>query len=434
LTGGELARRAYLFAVDEEEDARVCRDIPEEACTDVPRNFLTLTASLIFTKIGDAIINPKSTLPWLLGSLGGASWVVALLVPIRESGSLWPQLLIAGWLRRLPARKWAWVGGALVQGLAVLCMAGVLATVRGPSLGYWILGLLVLFSLARGFCSVANKDVLGKTVPKTRRGRVTGLASSAAGAGTLVFAAVLWTAGEAAVTPYIVLFVVGGLLWLAGAGLYASVNEVSGATEGGANAIDTALRSVALLRDDEPFRRFVLVRTCLMVSALLAPFLVALSPDFERTPLAYFLVAQGAGTMLSGPIWGKLADRSSRRLMMHMGIAAGTLGVVIALVALLLPNWLGAPAFLPGAFFALSIVHSGVRLGRKTYVVDLAGGNKRTDYVAVGNTLIGIALLAVGGITALLQAWSATSAIALLSAMGFIGAWLGRQLPEVQKG
>ena len=32
--------------------------------------------------------------------------------------------------------------------------------------------------------------------------------------------------------------------------------------------------------------------------------------------------------------------------------------------------------FLPLAYFVLSVAHQGVRVGRKTYVVNLAGGNK----------------------------------------------------------
>jgi hypothetical protein len=54
--------------------------------------------------------------------------------------------------------------------------------------------------------------------------------------------------------------------------------------------------------------------------------------------------------------------------------------------------------FLPLLYFILSVAHQGVRLGRKTYLVNLAEGNKRTDYVAVGNTFTGIVLLLLGSL------------------------------------
>ena len=44
----------------------------------------------------------------------------------------------------------------------------------GVMAGWAIVGLLVVFSLARGLCSVSAKDVLGKTVSKSRRGILMG--------------------------------------------------------------------------------------------------------------------------------------------------------------------------------------------------------------------------------------------------------------------
>jgi hypothetical protein len=107
----------------EDEDARVCRDISDAACTVVSGNFLRNTLAQACTKLGDALINPKTTLPWLLTSLAAPGWIAGLLVPIRESGSMLPQLAIAAWMRRLPLRKWCYVGGAVAQGLAVLGLA-----------------------------------------------------------------------------------------------------------------------------------------------------------------------------------------------------------------------------------------------------------------------------------------------------------------------
>ena len=57
----------------------------------------------------------------------------------------------------------------------------VSVTYQGRSAGWMILGLLLLFSLSRGLCSVASKDVIGKTIPKTRRGRLNGYSSAISG-------------------------------------------------------------------------------------------------------------------------------------------------------------------------------------------------------------------------------------------------------------
>ena len=73
-----------------------------------------------------------------------------------------------------------------------------------------------------------------------------------------------------------------------------------------------------------------------------------------------------------------------------------------------------------------------MRAGRKTYLVDLAGGVKRTDYVSVSNTLIGILLLVVGGLTSALSFLAPEALILGLSIMGLVGAFMARRLPEVE--
>ncbi len=419
-------------ALYEDEDSRVCKDISDEACRVVPGNFFRNTLAQAASKLGDALINPKTTLPWLLTSLQAPGWIAGLLVPIRESGSMLPQLGIAAWMRLLPVRKWCFVGGAVAQALAVLGLALSALSLTGTAAGLAILGLVIVFSLSRGFSSVASKDVLGKTVPKTRRGRVSGWASSAAGLGALVFATVLWVSGDGQ-RPYVLLLGVAGMLWLVSAAVYAGIREYPGATDGGGNGLREAFERLSVLRDDADFRRFLTARALLVGSGLAAPFLVVLANRHADTTLAYFFVAQGLSALLSGPAWGAFADRSSRQLLIISAVGAGLLGSAVFLVDRWLPTLLATGWFLPAAFFLLSLLHDGVRLGRKTYVVDLAGGNKRTDYVAVGNSLIGLILLLVGGITALVQQFSTAGAILLLSLAAFAAAWVARGLPEVQR-
>ena len=113
--------------------------------------------------------------------------------------------------------------------------------------------------------------------------------------------------------------------------------------------------------------------------------------------------------------------------LLTSGIGLLTFGVHEFLPEPVKTNW-----FLPAAYFGLSIAHSGVRVGRKTYVVDLATGNKRTDYVAISNTVIGVLLLRVGSLGALAPVIGNHGLIALLSLMGLAGALLGTGLPETQ--
>ncbi len=55
-------------------------------------------------------------------------------------------------------------------------------------------------------------------------------------------------------------------------------------------------------------------------------------------------------------------------------------------------------------------------MARKTYIVDMAGGDKRTFYGGAANTMMGASLLMVGGISAVISLAGPTAALLFLSA------------------
>ena len=429
----EKVNRLYENLVDE-EDARVCTDISEDACRYVPVNFFLIILANTLTKLADELSNPKTVLAWLLSFVQAPVYLIGLLVPIRESGSMLPQLLIAAFVRRLAVRKWVWVAGSLVQCGAIIGIGIAAYSLEGSVAGWAIIGLLIVFSLARGLCSVSHKDVLGKTIPKTRRGRLSGVAASLSG--LLAIAVGLYFLLQTSSSPlfYLMLLVSAGVLWLLAAGVFALVQEYSGASEGGGNAFSVAIKNLSLLQTDASFRRFVIVRSLLLCSALTAPYYVVLATTREGAGVAalgLFIVANGLASSLSAPVWGRLADASSKTVMIRAALLTATLGIVMYIVVTFVPmlskqNWI-----YPLAFFILGIAHSGVRLGRKTYIVDMAGGNKRTDYVAVSNTVIGFILLLTGLIGTLAGLISAAGVILVLSLFGLAGALLANRLPDV---
>ena len=331
LFSNQKMARVYQQLVNE-EDARVCTDISDSACKVVPGNFLLQVATQFLTKLGDAIANPKTVLAWLMSALSAPAAFTAFLVPIRESGSLIPQLIIAAWVRRQAVRKWTFVLGCVLQGLAVAAMGLVAITLDGSAAGIALLTTLIVFSLSRGLCSVASKDVLGKTVPKTRRGRVSGWSEFLAGIVTIGVGAslLLGTGEDAGMTRWLILLVCAAALWMLAAGTYATIREYPGATEGGGNAITEALGRLSLLRTDREFRRFVIARSLLLCSALSAPFFILLAHQNTAgaiLALGLFVIADGIAGLVSAPFWGKFADLSSRKVMIIAGASAALTGV-----------------------------------------------------------------------------------------------------------
>lgn len=419
-----------------DEDARVCRDIPETACREQPRSFLIHVISLVASKTGDRLASPKLVLSWLLTHLGAPAYMLGLLVPLRESLSLLPQLFVAGYIRKVPVRKWFWVAGSVVQGLAVIGMAFTAVTLEGVVAGIGILALLVVFSLARGVCSVAAKDVLGKTVGKNRRGMATGYASSIAGAAAIVvgIVAVFIPPNEQGAGFFGILLATAGALWFFAAVTFARLNEYSGATQGGGNAFEEAIRQIGLIRRDRELRHFLIVRSLLLSTALVAPFYVSLASRHSESALSqlgFLLIATGAASFISAPLWGRLADRSSRTTMALAALLAAVAGFgTTALSQVPDAPWLSAGFAV--TYFLLSTAHAGVRLGRKTHLIDMATADNRASYVAVSNTFIGVMLLAGGAFGGLASVAGPAAPILVLSALSLLAAAAAWRLQEVQ--
>ena len=85
----------------------------------------------------------------------------------------------------------------------------------------------------------------------------------------------------------------------------------------------------------------------------------------------------------------------------------------------------------PAVYLLLALTHTGVRVARKTYVVDMAGGDRRTEYVAVANTAMGALLLGAGAVSSALALLGAEAALVFLALLGVAGVVTARTVPEV---
>ncbi|WP_052074528.1 MFS transporter [Shewanella mangrovi] len=421
-----------------EEDARVCKDIPAAACDDQPRNFFAYLGANSLGKIADEIGSAKLLLPWMFGALGVPALFTGFLVPIREAGVLVPQLMVAALVRRMPIRKYVWLMGAILSALSLFGMAWAALSFEGAAAGSAMLIMLVIFSVARGFCSVSAKDVLGKTVSKSRRGRLMGWSSAISGIVVLIIGLALGTfsLADTDVTVFAWLLATGGILWLVACLLFYQIVEQPGATQGGGNALSVALNQMSLLKSDVMLRHFIIARSLLLSVALVIPFYVLLAQQHvssEFAGLGALIVANGLGTSISSPFWGYLGDRSSKQVMMLGASGAALLGIFTFIGIRAEWSWLLNEYGFALLFMLLNIMHSGVRLGRKVYLVDMATSETRAAYVAVSNTSIGILML-FGGLIGVLGDWlGAATIVLLLSLLAMLAVIYIRSLEDVSE-
>jgi hypothetical protein len=374
---------------------------------------------LIANKLSDLLLSAKTTLPTLASAAGAPAWVTQLLVPIRESGALLPQMAYAYILRKQTRRDAAWQVSMLLQFISGVLLIGLGLNLEGSIAGFAIIMSLTCMSLARAMCSLTMKDIQGQHVEKGSRGRLLGGASTFSSLISITVAMfALLGSSKMSSNQLIVIASIALLSKLLCMWLMRPLRT----------CVDTEHRVVKKgLYVDRPLIKFVIVRSLLAHTALIAPVFVMLYSGDLSASLAYLIVAQGLANFLSSYLWGWLSDKSALWCMR----AGASIAITAALMLIVLPLYYeqikGETFFIVGLFFILGIGHQGVRTGRKIYGVDIATEQHRTEFVATSNTLVGLAILLFGGIYSGLTLVSIQLSLILMTGgimLGVLGSFL----------
>lgn len=381
--------------------------------------------------IGDQLVAPKTVLPWLFGAAGVPAVLTSFLVPIRESGSMLPQAFLSPWVTSKRSRKRVWLIGSWGQAIAAGLIALSALLLDGTPLGAVILILLAAHALFRSLCSLAGKDVQGRTISKGRRGGITGRATALAGAFTLAIGLILtflpnnlpqWTIAA--------LLAVGALTWALASLVFSGIDEPEAEPE---SKDGQSMKEMwALVKGDRDLQKFLVVRSLMLVTALSTPFIVVMAGNegADLTGLGAFIIASGGASLLGGRVSGRLSDRSSKSTMAWAAGVASTVIVALVLSARLAPSGVNAWV-MPLGFFLVNLAHTAVRVSRKTYLVDMADGDKRTMITGASNTVMGVVLLVVGAVSSAIAVLGPQAALIFLAIVGYAGVIGARNLKEV---
>lgn len=351
-----------------------------------------LLSILGLTKSAELLVSPKTTLPWVIQAVGAPSWLLPLLMPIKESGSLIPQWFIRQSIFvHFPNRLLLWQAGAIAQCLAIFAIA--IGSVTTTSVLFAILCLiaLTLLSIGRAFCSLSMKEIQAHWVDKGERGHILGNADVMSGLITIVFAI-----GIIAIGDQLSLIALGALIGagaiLVGAAIVVTLSSrsvhvnVKGAKGRGWR------QSVVQVRRDRTLKNLIISRVLVVHSVLAIPFIVSDTVASSVHSIGFFLILSALASVFSAKIWGDNSDRNA----IHTLRIASLIGVIAIAFYVLVPSteyslWVSYAIFL-----ILNVSHTGIRLARKTYLLDITNDQNRADYVAVGNTIVGVMLLVLG--------------------------------------
>jgi hypothetical protein len=360
------------------------------------KTFTQLISIATCGKLADLLISAKTTLPWLLASLGAPIWIVSMLVPIRESGSLIPQWPLKQKVSHIENRLVIWRWGIVIQACSICLMLASAIFTKALIAGLLILFCLLLLSLGRSLSSLSMKDIQGINVEKGQRGKLVGMASTISGLLSLITAGLLILSPQDMSMKAIQLlitfsaFIMFVSLFLS-IGLTANLSDNKKDSNDGKSLWKT-------INQQADLRQLIISRCLLLHAALIAPFFVsasAINNDFFQLP--YFIVASALASFLSSYLWGKMADKSAIHAMFYATLVCISASVAFYFVTSVDKWWVDV--FL---FFVLNLGYAGIRIGRKTYMLDIAQGSQRTLYVAAANSMVGYVLLMLGGLYALL--------------------------------
>jgi MFS family permease len=118
--------------------------------------------------------------------------------------------------------------------------------------------------------------------------------------------------------------------------------------------------------------------------------------------------------------------------MMYSGMIT-FLAAVTALSATLAPNDTFSFALVALAFLMVGLAESGVRLGRKTYLVDATPQAERATFTAFSNSVIGVLALATVVLGFVAQQLGTHAAIIVIGLTGVTGAVMAHSMPEAEE-
>lgn len=404
-------------------------------------NFSSLVLDGVCFAIGAAFLEANTLLPSLVSLLTTNSVIIGLASTIRNAGYLLPQLFVAGYAERLPFKKPLLRVNGMINRLSVLLMAFIIFFLAEHDPNLALTGLLLavcLFAITDGIGGVPWTDMVAKSIPSTRRGRLFATMQFIGGIGAFVagFFIRQVLADVAFPLNYTVLLLAGFIFMVVSFAGTMLVREREGAIRHGSTMASYWQRLPSIWRGNPMFQQMMFTRMLLSCFYLALPFYVVFAREklgFAESTVGLFLSAQMAGSILASLLWGYLGDKHGNRAVIRLVTLIAAVTPIFALVASFMMQ--GAWSHLAVVpcllvFAAVGATLSGNWIGFTNYLLEVASDIDRPTYVGMMNTLTApfTFLPIIGGL--LLRFFSHEVLFILTSIIVFGSVMLAVKLPE----
>ncbi|MGI9402442.1 MAG: MFS transporter [Rhizobiaceae bacterium] len=385
------------------------------------RNYSLILSSGVASSTAGQLISPTLVLPFLYLALDAPVIVAGLLLPFMWGASLIAELVAAPFLTRTTRAKIYVVLPTLFSAFALVALALSSEGASPLIIAALFLAVAVILGFCKGISNVGYGQLFGVVVPSDKRNRVTFTEAMAGGlvAILVVFVTQDFLASESPLQRHITVLWAGIVASIAGALIIYGVRLLEEA-EREESEVDPekkaepekkshgikfgdSLRQIAsnLKQGLETgaryawFRHYVAARILFLSVTLALPFFTIHASGFHKgTPhgLSILVVATSAGVVAGSLIWGWLAGRSRKQVM----IASCFLGAAAILLALALDftNMITRISLYAVAVFLVAFAGNGVVNGRYLYFIDMTKKKERPNLMALSDLVVGV--LAIG--------------------------------------
>lgn len=295
------------------------------------RNFVALLIDSIGWPFGQSFVSSQTILPMFVARLGGSNALVGLVNGIQSFGTLFPQLIAANKVERLPYKKpYLLAVGMLVERLPILVLAISTFLISDAT------ALLLVFyacwsvaSLGNGFNLPAYMSILANVIPAERRGRIMGLGNGIgallATGGAYVARHLLQT--EPGLRGYAWCFLIGVAAMVLSLAPTALVDEGRPLARSERHSlVEYLLQVPKVIRTNRSFANYIFMQVCLQLPLTGVAFVTSyaimdlkVSDPTVALCSALYMGASTVGSML----WGLIGDTGGYRRVFIIGSVFG---------------------------------------------------------------------------------------------------------------
>ena len=388
------------------------------------RNFAFFLADNVLFSVAMSVLGTTTVIPDFVRHLTDSEVLIGLSGSLFGIGFTLPQLFIARYIIRYPHKKWWFVGPNIPVRFVILLFALITVLLGKDHLGVILIAFFISYGIAAfgdGLVGVPWSDLTGTSLDHRWRARMLGLTTAITGAVMLLFAPLVGVVlGDPAIefpNNYAILFGAAGILFAVSIPMGMFFKELPGgkAVEK-LPALNEFLPGLGrLLRDDLPFRSYIITRMFTSLFMMAAPFYVGyatvqlgLSNDVA---VPVMLAMQTIGSLGGALVYTWLGARNN---LLSIQLALG--GAALLPICALLAQSVG-PIPLYFGFLMSGLSSSNLLAGYQHWIVSYGNPDQRPIYVGLSSTLIALISLTapvIGGSIAQYLGYEPLFVVALL--------------------